>query len=197
MRARNLSFLLIAASLAAALALVATSQTEPGAAADDGPRFTRDNQMLRPDNYREWIWLSSGLGMSYTPGMAEADPDFDNVFVNPSAYRSFVATGKWPDKTAFALEVRQSVSKGSINRNGHYQGELSALEVHVKDERRFPGKWAFYGFNGPAKNGRMIPTSAECYSCHQEHGAVDTTFVQFYPTLFEIAKRKGTIRAQY
>ena len=43
----------------------------------------------------------------------------------------------------------------------------------------------------------MIPTSAGCYSCHAAHAAVDTTFVQFYPTLLPIAKSKGTLSAAY
>ncbi len=45
------------------------------------PHYTSGNRMLRPANYREWVWLSSGLGMSYTPGPADQNPDFDNVFV--------------------------------------------------------------------------------------------------------------------
>jgi hypothetical protein len=40
----------------------------------------------------------------------------------------------------------------------------------------------------------MIPATAVCYSCHKQNGAVDNTFVQFYPTLIEIAKRKGTFK---
>jgi hypothetical protein len=43
----------------------------------------------------------------------------------------------------------------------------------------------------------MIPVSADCYSCHAAHAAVDTTFVQFYPTLLPIAKGKGTLSAAY
>ena len=42
-----------------------------------------------------------------------------------------------------------------------------------------------------------MPQTASCYSCHQEHGVVDTTFVQFYPTLMPIAKDKGTLTADY
>ena len=67
------------------------------------------------------------------------------------------------------------------------------LEVHVKDEAQFPGKWAFFGFDNE-KTAKMIPTSADCYSCHSAHAAVDTTFVQFYPTLLPIAKSKGTFK---
>ena len=37
----------------------------------------------------------------------------------------------------------------------------------------------------------MIPTAADCYSCHAAHAAVDTTFVQFYPTLLPIAQAQG------
>jgi hypothetical protein len=71
------------------------------------------------------------------------------------------------------------------------------LEVHVKDEARFPGNWAFFGFDDDGKTGKMIPTTAACYSCHAEHAAVDTTFVQFYPTLLPIAKSKQTLSAAY
>lgn len=173
-----------------------TAAQLPGNASDE-PRYTQDNRMLRPDNYREWIWLSSGLGMSYTAGPADQNPAFDNVFVNPPAYRSFVATGKWPDKTVLVLEIRSSLSKASINQNGRVQGEITGIEVHVKDEARFPGKWAFFSFDQAGQTGKLFPKQASCYSCHEQHGAVDTTFVQFYPTLMDIAKQKGTVQPRY
>jgi hypothetical protein len=47
------------------------------------------------------------------------------------------------------------------------------------------------------KTAKMIPQTEDCYSCHADHGAVDTTFVQFYPTLMPIAKSKGTLAAAY
>ena len=165
----------------------------------DGPRFTADGQLISPKNYREWVYLSSGLGMTYGPATDAArnsNPMFDNVFVNRGAYRSFLETGKWPDKTMFVLEVRASESKSSINNGGHYQSGTVTIEAEVKDEKRFPGKWAFFGLGGTASQAKMIPVSASCYSCHAEHGAVDNTFVQFYPTLLEVAKIKGTLTAK-
>ncbi len=70
------------------------------------------------------------------------------------------------------------------------------MEVHVKDESRTPGQWAFYEFDSdtPAK---MVPRTESCYSCHEQHAAVATTFVQFYPTLLAIAKQKGTLSPSY
>jgi hypothetical protein len=43
----------------------------------------------------------------------------------------------------------------------------------------------------------MIPQTASCYSCHSAHAAVDTTFVQFYPTLLPIATSKHSLSAAY
>jgi Cytochrome P460 len=166
------------------------------AAPDATPAYTANGDLLPPTNYREWIYLSSGIDMSYSPKAAAMSDHslFDNVFVNPEAYRSFLATGTWPDKTVMVLEIRGARSKGSINQRGHFQDTtIMDIEVHVKDEARFPGKWAFFAFDNPTANGTLIPQGAPCYACHTAHAAVDTTFVQFYPTLLPIAQKKGTL----
>jgi hypothetical protein len=184
----------VTAALLAMLGVRLSGQTEPRG---NAPIFSANNELLRPGNYREWVWLSSGLGMSYGPlaqSTGRANPPFDNVFVTPEAYRAFLQTGTWPDKTMFVLELRASLTKGSINQQGHFQGDLIGFEVEVKDEARFPGKWAFFDFRGPAASAKALPESATCYSCHAQNGAVDNTFVQFYPTLLEVAKQKGTLK---
>jgi len=164
-----------------------------------GPRFTSDGQLIRPDDYREWIYLSSGLGMTYgvagKVANAAIGERFDNVFVTPEAYRAFLRTGKWPDKTMFVLEVRASSTNGSINKGGHYQEDVVGLEAHVKDEARFPGKWAFFDLGTSASSAKPFAPDSKCQACHAESGAVDETFVQFYPTLIPIAKAKGTFKA--
>ena len=178
--------------------LFAFNQT--ASAPNSGPQYTSDGQLQLPEQYRQWVYLTTGFDMSYNPALQMSDHHmFDNVFVNPEAYKTFVETGTWPDKTMLVLEARRAEGKGSINQRGNYQGtDVMAIEIHVKDVARFPGKWAFFGFaGGKATTTKMIPLSADCYSCHSEHGAVDTTFVQFYPTLLPIAKQKGTLTAAY
>jgi Cytochrome P460 len=165
--------------------------------AGSGPEYTSDGQLKFPEHYRDWVYLTTGFDMSYNPAMQMGHHMFDNVFVNPEAYKTFVESGTWPDKTVLLIEARGGESKGSINQAGNFQGaEVMAVEVHVKDESRFQGKWGFFGFDN-TKTEKMIPTSAGCYSCHAAHAAVDTTFVQFYPTLLPIAKSKGTLSAAY
>ena len=160
-----------------------------------GPVYTEDGRLTLPEDYREWVYLSSGFDMAYRP-MAMGHHMFDNVFVEPGAYKAFLATGTWPDKTMLVLEVRGAMDKGSINKSGNYQGtEVMGREIHVKDSAHLQG-WAFFGFD-TGNTAKMIPRTAECYSCHAAHAAVDNTFVQFYPTLLPIATAKDTLSAPY
>ena len=190
-----ISRLMIIAALA--LPLAAQAPLSSGHRNADVPVFTDDGKLVFPANYREWIYLTSGLNMSYAPRMAGMSHDmFDNVFVNPSAYKAFLETGTWPDQTMLVLELHGAGSKASINKSGHFQTtDDMGHEVHLKD-KRLPGGWAFYGFDDP-KPTAPFPHEMDCYSCHEQHAAVDTTFVQFYPTLIKLAEQKGTLSAGY
>jgi len=181
----------LAASRQALYPQTATAQTQ-----SSGPAYTSAGDFKLPENYRQWVYLTTGFDMSYNTAMSMGHHMFDNVFVDPASYKAFVETGTWPDKTTLVLEARGAEGKGSINQKGNFQSEVMAIEVHVKDEARFPGKWAFFGVDD-GKTGKMFPVGAECYKCHAAHAAVDTTFVQFYPTLLPIAKSKGTLSAAY
>jgi hypothetical protein len=199
--------LLIAALALAAFAVSSVAPLAPlkvHAAQDNQPVYNAKGQLQLPANYREWIYLSTGMDMNYSPNAAQAAGHsmFDNVFVNPEAWRSFQATGTWPDKTMLVLEVRGASSQGSINRSGHYQStDRMGLEVHIKDTKRFdaehfPGGWAFVSFDD-GNEGSLFQPKADCYTCHQQHAAVDTTFVQFYPTLLPLATSKHTLSPAY
>ena len=192
---QKISLFLLCTALSALPALAQTPPlADPAPAAV--PSYVGD-RMRKPPDYRDWIYLSAGLDMSYNAGQAPDHHMFGNVFVDPAAYRAFRRSGTWPDKTTIVLEMRGARGSGSINRRGLYQdGDVMGLEVHVKDEARFPGMWAFFAFDGDAP-ARMIPTSANCYACHAAHAAVDTTFVQFYPTLLPLATARGTLSAAY
>jgi cytochrome P460 len=161
------------------------------------PVYTQQGNLEFPTNYREWVYVTSGVDMSYGPASNTGHSMFDNVFVNPEAYKAFLQTGTWPDKTMLVLELRKAGSKGSINQNGHFQTEeVVGREVHVKDMARFQGNWAFFD-SEDGKMAKLLPKEMDCYSCHAQHAAVDTTFVQFYPTLLEIAKKKNTLSPAY
>jgi hypothetical protein len=172
-----------------------TAERPPGPAqVTVGPQFTADGRLVRPEGYRRWVFASSGYGMSYSQSSSGMQM-FTNVFVTPTAYDYFVANGRWPDKTMFVLEVYGSTSRGSINKHGSYQTDLSGLDVEVKDEARFPDKWAYFNFSETAKTASAdTPSKNDCWNCHEQNAAVEHAFVQFYPELLSIARAKGTIK---
>ena len=55
-------------ALFAAASVVVGAQSKPS----DGPRYTNGTELMFPDNYREWTFLSSGLSMTYEK---EGDPE--------------------------------------------------------------------------------------------------------------------------
>ena len=192
------SFLAVVALLVAlGVSLLGVTDRAGREAESQDPKFLQGNELVRPEGYREWIYLSSGLGMNYSARSQPGEPQFTNVFVRPEAYRQFIKSATWPDRTLFVLEERDSSTQGSINKGGHFQTKLTGLVAEVKDESRFPEEWAFFAFTdaqGKLKDtAKALPKSA-CWTCHNAHGAVDNTFVQFYPTLREVAQSKGMFR---
>jgi hypothetical protein len=162
------------------------------ARAGEAPDYTADGKMAVPADYRQWVFLTSSMDLNYQTGTPSSAHALDNVFVNPAAYLAFLATGAWPDKTIMIKENRSAESAGTLSKGGRFQTNVLSVEIHVKDAARFPGKWAFFASGDGKKPGEFLPTGANCYSCHTDHGTVDTTFVQFYPTLVDVAKAKGT-----
>lgn len=180
--------------LAVALLVTTGASASPGG----GPVYDKQGHLLFPADYREWVYLSAGMDMSYTADTpAPGHHMFNNTFVPRAAYEAFKRTGAWPDKTVIMLEHRGAATNLSILTHGFVQTtDLMGTEAHVKDIKRFKGGWGFFAFDG-TKPAEQLPYQADCYSCHLAHGAVDTTFVQFYPTLLPVATAHKTLSASY
>ena len=151
------------------------------------PRYTDDNQLLRPEGFREWVFVGASLAMSYDAEQAaEEHPTFHNIYINPESYREYKKTGRFPERTILAMEVFTPGSHSSINRRGQFQERSVGLEAAVKDSARFAESWAYFSFDLPAgkraDRAKAFPKS-ECWACHDEHAATDNVFTQFYPLL--------------
>ena len=164
----------------------------------NGLRYAEDGKLLKPENYREWVTVGTGLNMTYGPALevARTTPAYTNVLVSPAAYRAFLETGAWPDKMVFVLEIRAAMPVNAVKNgnNGYFQGEVLGIEAEVKDTQRFANGWGFFNLGKAGTAGTLIPSTASCYSCHAKNAAVENTFVQFYPELREVAKQKGTLK---
>lgn len=158
-----------------------------GAKVSGAATFTSDGKLRLPSDYREWMYVSTGLGMSYRDTSGDHEPTFDNVFVQRDAYREFTRTRVWPNGTMFILELRRSSDHGSILKAGRFQSDVASIEASVKDGRRYANKWAYFDFGPAAKEASPLP-DGQCFSCHRQNAAIDNTFIQFYPALANAIK---------
>lgn len=173
----------------AGLGLSGSSPPDKSAAVFEG------KALVRPEGYREWIFVGSSLGLAYskTPGQTGPGSDlYHNVYINPSSYREFAKTGKFPEGTVMVLELARPEVKSEPGLQGSFQNEFVALEASVKDSSRFEGGWAYFNFTeGAGKlkaKAEPFPQSA-CWSCHHVNAATDHVFTQFYPVLRAVAPK--------
>lgn len=181
------------AVIAAAAALTAAGNASlEGMAA---PKYDGDGQLVRPENYREWVFVGASLGLTYSESMAEARKEsgapgaFHHVYIQPEAYRHYAETGKFPEKTMLVMENYSAASKHGVDLSGFYQDEMTGLEVALKDHDTFEEGWAYFNFSagqGKFKEKAKAFPKEVCWSCHDEHAADDNVFVQFYPVLRQV-----------
>jgi len=146
--------------------------------------FVGKDTLVRPAGYREWVFVGSSLGLSYSQD--QSAPMYHNVFINPSAYREYKRSGKFPDGTVMVLEKFSAETKKEPGLQGSFEKDAMALEMSVKDSSRFDSGWGFYNFTDGGKlkaQAEALPQTAGCLSCHREKAATDHVFTQFYPAL--------------
>ena len=152
------------------------------------PKYDKNGALLLPEDYRRWVMVGASLGISYSEMPGEHQM-FAHTLMEPTAYRSFVETGKFREGTMFALLLQGPGDKVLPARRGQFANDVHGVEMAVKDSSRVPEGWAYYGFGG--MDGIRSSASAQprnsCFSCHAEHAARDHVFLQFYPLLTEAA----------
>jgi tetratricopeptide (TPR) repeat protein len=165
------------------------------APAEPAARFEGKDTLLRPEGYREWVFVGSSLGLRYEEGKTQPERlEYKNVYIDPVAYRAYKETGAFPQGTVLVLETAAGEEKKGPGLRGSFQKELNGLSAAVKDKERFPDGWAYFSFSdGPGRTkakARPAKKSA-CYDCHREKGAEDNVFTQFYPVLRAARARAG------
>src|SRR5262245_25875502 len=163
----RLIFVLVATLLLPVFIVAAMSAAEPAKAA---VQFEGTDTLLRPDGYREWVFVGSSLGLRYDEGKKQADQlEYKNVYIDPAAYRAYKETGVFPEGTALVLETAVGEEKQEPGLRGSFQKEFSGLSAAVKDKGRFPDGWAYFSFaDGPGrlKSKAQPAKKAACYDCH-------------------------------
>lgn len=194
----------ITSALAIALAVSTTSMADHHDPYE--AKYTADGDLVRPDNWREWIYI----GTPVTPhGLNDGNapfPETHSVYIDPVSWAHWKETGTFREGTMIAKELSLLTTEGAyedgsvdqVSGRGFFQsGEFSGLEFAIKDSKRFadePGNWSYYSSgHGPSipypDTMTALPT-ASCNLCHEAVADEDWVFIQFYPVL-KAAKPSG------
>ena len=162
--------------------------------------FTAEGDVMIPENWRAWVFVGTPLTPNALNGGAAPFPEFHNVYIEPSAFAHWVATGEFANGTQIAKELVlirdkgpeemfDDGSTGEVSGIGYFQGEFTGLELTVKDTERFPNKpggWVYFSFGHHAPPYAQTATAfpaESCNACHESAAADDFVFTQFYPVL--------------
>ena len=159
--------------------------------------FNDNQELVRPVDYRQWIYVGTPITPNDMNNGKAAFPEFHNVYIDPVSYEHYQETGEFRDGTILVKELISVGSKQAVSGNGYFMGEFIGLEATIKSTKHFPeepGNWAYFSFTNPEQpelnaTAKMFETSA-CNSCHQASAADDFVFTQYYPVL-RAAKGNG------
>ena len=188
MRSRTaLMAMTLTSVLAVSTALVLRAEGRSG---DSAYRFNQSGELVRPTGYREWVYVGTPVTPNDLNNGKAAFPEFHNVYIEPSAWRTWKRTGRFPDGTILMKELVSVGSKAAVSGRGYFQGDFVGLEATIKDKQRFPkepGNWGYFSFSTKdhkslTKTAKAFPTGA-CNTCHQTNAADDFVFTQYYPVL--------------
>jgi len=168
----------------------ALAMSFPTLADDIGPaRYDEEGNLLRPVNWREWVFIGAAL----TPNdqnMGQAYlPEFKYVYLDPESF------AYWKEKGEFregAVVIKELVAVGStreMSGEGYFAGKYLGMELAVKNKALYPdqiGGWGFYSFGEVpyVEHSKIIKGNGEfdCSGCHQK-AKQDMIFTKFYPIL--------------
>ena len=135
--------------------------------------------LVRPEGYQQWILVSAGPAEAASSGL----PAGDRVYINPSSYREYGKTGRFPDGTVLVWEPTAPQSR--VARAGPHAAS-STLLVSVKDTK-FEDGWAFFDFSGTGgaapRKARALPEARGCRTCHRQSAMNDPVFTPIGPGL--------------
>lgn len=164
---------------------------------DSRTTFNEAGELIRPEGYREWVYVGTPLTPNELNPPEAPFPEFHAVYIHPDDFAHWRKTGTFRDGTILVKELVSVGSKEAVSGKGYFMGEFVGLEATVKDAERFadePGNWAYFSFGHayPLADATAALPAEACNACHDASAADDWVFTQYYPVL-AAAKGSGTV----
>lgn len=162
------------------------------------PEFNAKGELLQPVGFRQWVFIGAPLTPHGLNNGKANFPEFHNVYVQPSAFKAYRATGKWPEGTMMVKELQlvsgaaefPDGSRFEPSGRGYFPGAVNGLDVSVKDSKRFADSknWGFFNFNHsapPYLKAASLRSIGECAGCHIANADEDMVYVKLYKPILD------------
>ena len=152
-------------------------------------QFNDAGELIRPEGWREWIYVGTPLTPNSLNPPEAPFPEFHSVYIDPESWAHYKETGEFREGTLLAKELASVGATQATSGKGFFMGELIGFEIAYKSAERFPeepGNWAYFSFGHKPEpyndTAKAMPTAA-CAACHVASAAEDMVFTQYYPIL--------------
>jgi len=178
---------LTAAAIYAGLSPV--NQSRADADTEYEARFNSKGELIRPEGWREWIYVGAPLTPNSLNPPEAPFPEFHSVYIDPKSWKHYKRTGEFREGTMLAKELVSIGSTQATSGKGFFMGEMIGFEIAYKSAEHFPdepGNWAYFSFGHQPEpyNETAAKQPAEaCSGCHTASAAEDNVFTQYYPVL--------------
>ena len=108
---------------APALSVAAHSSENPK------PGFNQKGELLRPQGYRQWVYVGTPLTPNELNPPAAPFPDFHNVYIHPEDFQHYERTGAFREGTVLVKELVGVGSKQASSGKGYFMGDFIGLEA--------------------------------------------------------------------
>jgi len=164
--------------------------------------FDESGEAQRPRGYRSWVHVSTAwepITTTILDGTVTRTPEFNNVYIEPNAFRGYMKTGKWPDGSVFVKEFSFTSIDAKCDGpdayicprwygKGIFQHGYTGIGVMLKDKTRFPdepGNWGYFSYGHqapPYAKTSPVRGREQCAQCHIDHAgpSVDYVFSAFH-----------------
>lgn len=193
----GLGFLFLATLLIVVLSMTLMVTPKAALAGDYSAKFNSKGELIRPEGWREWIYVGTPLTPNSLNKPEAPFPEFHSVYIDPKSYAVWKKTGKFREGTLIAKELTLVGSTKAVSGKGFFMGEFQGFEIAYKSKQRYPKEpsgWAYFTFGHqpePYQATAPAQPTAACAACHVAAAADDMVFTQYYPVLRAAKGRKG------
>ncbi|MGR7483673.1 cytochrome P460 family protein [Klebsiella aerogenes] len=153
-------------------------------------QFLQNDTVKLPTDFHHWVHVGTFVvesGINIFDNSKIVAPLFANTYIEPSAYRHYMETGKWADGSQIVKEFTAAQNGSNCDKVSHvcktslgnavYQESYTGFGYMIKDKKHFPkeaGNWAYFtsgNVKPPYPETAKAEPLGKCAACHITHAS--------------------------